>query len=257
MDAIADQESEVNLMLLSIYTRLTSQPPSPSRVKLSFSDHSYEYPLGIAEDMVINIGGFLYPVDFMIVDRHNESTPIILGEPFLATARARIDYDCNTILFKKGKHAQEFPTTPREERNDVPQGKEDADGDKRNNHVREKILAWEARIKGYKEAEMAEHKRIIKNHIKGDEEDRDPEKFTEGDLVLLRHTDVKVPPDKSSHWWYGPFTIKGLYEEGMATLSSKRGGEVVTNVDQLRHHQPDYNNHVCQGYTILLEEEVT
>ena len=258
LDAVADQGSEVNLMPLSIYTRLTSQPPSPSRVKLSFADHSYEYPLGIAEDVVINIGGSLYPVDFMIVDRHDVGTPIILGEPFLATARARIDYDRNTILFRKGNHAQGFPATPRKVRNiDVPQRKEDTDNDKPNSRVREKILAWEARIKGYKEAEMGKHKGINRNPMKADEKTRNPEKFTEGDLVLLRHADVKMPHDKLSPWWYGPFTVKSLCQEGIATLSSKRGGEVVTSVDRLRHHQTDNNDHVYQGYTILRDDGIT
>ena len=68
----------------------------------------------------IIFSGDLYQLE-PVIDRHDEETPIILGEPFLATARARIDYDRNTILFRKGNQTQGFPTTPREEKNDAPQ----------------------------------------------------------------------------------------------------------------------------------------
>ena len=128
---------------------------------------------------------------------------------------------------------------------------------KTGNRVKEKILEWEARIKSYKEAEMGKQKKVDRNPVKAIEKTRNPEEFAEGDLVLLRHVDAKEPPDKPSPWWYGPFAIKSLCEKGIATLSSKRGGEVVTSVDRLRHHQANTHDHLYQGYTILLNEEVT
>ena len=88
LDTIADQGSDVNFMPLSVYVRLTDELPSLTRTKLSFVKHSYEYPVGIAEDVLVNIAGFLYPVDFMIIERSDMHMPIILGSPFLATARA-------------------------------------------------------------------------------------------------------------------------------------------------------------------------
>jgi hypothetical protein len=68
LDAFADQGSEVNLMPLTIYTQLTTEMPATTRVRLSFVGHSYVYPLGIAEDILVNVAGFMYPVDFMIID---------------------------------------------------------------------------------------------------------------------------------------------------------------------------------------------
>ena len=67
LDAFADQGSEVNLMPLTIYTQLTKEMSATTRVRLSFASHSYVYPLGIAED-VVNVAGFVYPFDFMIID---------------------------------------------------------------------------------------------------------------------------------------------------------------------------------------------
>ena len=257
LNAMADQGSEVNLMPKSIYTRLTNLAPFLSRVKLSFANHSYEYPLGIAEDIVINVDGFLYPVDFVIVERQDEDTPIILGEPFLATARARLDYDRNTISFRKGNQTQGFPITPREEKSNTPKGRNDVDVDDTGTRVKEKILEWEARIKSYKEEEISNQKRVDKNPVESVKKIKSYGEFAEGDSVLLRYVGTKEPPDKPSTWWYGPFTIRNLSEKGMATVSSIRGGEIVTTVKRLRHYQAGDHNHIKQGYAVLFDDEVT
>lgn len=84
-------------MPFSVYAQLTNEQPSMTRTKLSFAKHSYEYPLGVAVDVLVNVAGFMYPVDFMIVERGEANMPIILGSPFLATTKAQIDYESNTI----------------------------------------------------------------------------------------------------------------------------------------------------------------
>ena len=113
LDAFADQGSEVNLMPLTIYTQLTKEVPAATRVRLSFASHSYVYPLGIIEDMLVNVAGFMYPFDFMIIDdKENECMPIILGASFLTTARAVIKYKKGEIELKSGKRKIHFPMTP-------------------------------------------------------------------------------------------------------------------------------------------------
>ncbi|GJT77743.1 hypothetical protein Tco_1044468 [Tanacetum coccineum] len=55
------------------------------------SSHSYIYPLGIAEDVLVEVAEHVYPIDFMILDiRENEKRPFILGTPFLTTATTTI-----------------------------------------------------------------------------------------------------------------------------------------------------------------------
>jgi hypothetical protein len=104
LDAFADQGSEVNLMPLTIYTQLTTEKPATTRVRLSFAGYSYVYPLGIAEDVLVNVAGFMYPVDFMIIDdKGSGCMPIILGAPFLTTTRAVIRYEKRKIELKSGK----------------------------------------------------------------------------------------------------------------------------------------------------------
>ncbi|GJR52688.1 hypothetical protein Tco_1403209 [Tanacetum coccineum] len=64
MDAQVDQGSEVNGMPLSIYKRLTDERPAKTDIRLSLVSHSYIYPLGIDEDVLVDVAGYVYPVDF-------------------------------------------------------------------------------------------------------------------------------------------------------------------------------------------------
>nr|GFC63706.1 hypothetical protein CTI12_AA501300 [Tanacetum cinerariifolium] len=49
-------------------------------------------PAGIAKDVFVSVGKFTFPVDFVIVDYDSDlRVLLILGRPFLRTARALID----------------------------------------------------------------------------------------------------------------------------------------------------------------------
>ena len=48
-------------------------------------------PSGILDDVLIQVGKFMFPEDFVILDcKVDEEIPIILGRSFLATGRALI-----------------------------------------------------------------------------------------------------------------------------------------------------------------------
>nr|GEV04148.1 reverse transcriptase domain-containing protein [Tanacetum cinerariifolium] len=49
-------------------------------------------PAGIARDVFVPVGKFIFPADFVIVDNESDlRVRLILGRPFLRTARALID----------------------------------------------------------------------------------------------------------------------------------------------------------------------
>ncbi|GJW76388.1 gag-pol polyprotein [Tanacetum coccineum] len=51
-----------------------------------------KYPKGIAENVLVGIGKFVFPVDFIILDMPEDiKVRLILERPFLSTARAKID----------------------------------------------------------------------------------------------------------------------------------------------------------------------
>nr|GEX55808.1 hypothetical protein [Tanacetum cinerariifolium] len=51
-----------------------------------------KHPSGIAENVLVRLGKFIFPIDFVILDiPENDDVPLILGRPFLSTAHAKID----------------------------------------------------------------------------------------------------------------------------------------------------------------------
>ena len=190
----------------------------------------------------------------MIIERDDTSMPIILGAPFLATTRAQIDYESSTIRIKKGKKTISFPTIPRYLREAVLRKKMETDPSILRGNVQEKILAWEARIENYKEGEIREGEDEKENVVRPDEQASNPIEFKEGDLVLLRHLVTKAPADEPSPWWYGPFTIESLHQDGVVSLISKRGGEVTAKIERLRRYHPTNKDYIYQGYVIMRDE---
>ncbi|GJW44041.1 zinc finger, CCHC-type containing protein [Tanacetum coccineum] len=80
MNALADQGSDVNIIPLSTYMKLTNERPAKINIRLSLASHSYIYPLGIAEDVLVDVAGFVYLVDFVILDiKEDKKRPFILG----------------------------------------------------------------------------------------------------------------------------------------------------------------------------------
>ncbi|GKE59481.1 reverse transcriptase domain-containing protein, partial [Tanacetum coccineum] len=52
---------------------------------------SFQHPIGIVENMLVEVGKFIFPVDFVILEIEKDSkVPLILGRPFLHTADAVI-----------------------------------------------------------------------------------------------------------------------------------------------------------------------
>ncbi|GKA19653.1 hypothetical protein Tco_0699568 [Tanacetum coccineum] len=67
---------------------------------VELADMTVKYPKGIAENILVGIGKFVFPVDFIILDMPEDiKVPLILGRPFLSTTHAKIDvYKRNITL---------------------------------------------------------------------------------------------------------------------------------------------------------------
>ncbi|KAG9458073.1 hypothetical protein H6P81_002581 [Aristolochia fimbriata] len=88
-----EQGASVNLMPLSLCRYLKLEEPQEIGITLQFADRSTKIPEGVMEDVLVKIQDFIYPCDFVVLDmKVDKNLPIILGRPFLATARAIIDY---------------------------------------------------------------------------------------------------------------------------------------------------------------------
>ncbi|GKA29503.1 zinc finger, CCHC-type containing protein [Tanacetum coccineum] len=101
MNALVDQGSDVNVMPLSTYMKLTDERPAETDIRLSLACHSYIYPLGIAEDILVKVVKHVYLVDFMILDiKEDKKRRFTLGTPLLTTAKAVIKFDKGTITLR-------------------------------------------------------------------------------------------------------------------------------------------------------------
>ncbi|GJU90092.1 reverse transcriptase domain-containing protein [Tanacetum coccineum] len=110
--ALADLGASINLMPLSVWEKLNLPDLTKTRMILELADRTISTPTGIAEDVFVKVGTFFFPADFVVVDYiADPRVPLILGRPFLRTARALIDvhgeqmtlrHDDQSITFKVG-----------------------------------------------------------------------------------------------------------------------------------------------------------
>ncbi|XP_050876048.1 uncharacterized protein LOC127079712 [Lathyrus oleraceus] len=88
-----------------VYQRLDTGNVSDTRTNLKFADHSIKNAYDIAEDVLVTIEKFSFPVDFVIIDiPEDEETHIILGRPFMRTSQCNFDIDHSTLTLKVYDH---------------------------------------------------------------------------------------------------------------------------------------------------------
>ncbi|XP_057993058.1 uncharacterized protein LOC131174040 [Hevea brasiliensis] len=96
-------------MPLSICQKLEVGELKPTTISLQLADRSFKYPVGILGNIPIKVGKFFISVDFVVLEMEEDvQIPIILGKPFLATARAVIDVKNGWLTLKVGDEEVEF-----------------------------------------------------------------------------------------------------------------------------------------------------
>ncbi|GKE13020.1 reverse transcriptase domain-containing protein [Tanacetum coccineum] len=111
--ALADLGASINLMPLSVWKQLSLSELTSTRMTLELADRSVAHPKGVGEDVFVKVGKFYFLADFVVVDYDvDPRVSLILGRPFLRTARALIDVygekltlrvDDKAITFKVGQ----------------------------------------------------------------------------------------------------------------------------------------------------------
>ncbi|GJS69645.1 reverse transcriptase domain-containing protein [Tanacetum coccineum] len=90
-NALADLGASINFMPYSLYAKLSLETLKPTKISVRLVDRSFQYPVGIAENMLVEVGKFTFLADFVILEMKEDSkVPLILGRPFLHTANAII-----------------------------------------------------------------------------------------------------------------------------------------------------------------------
>ncbi|GJX29944.1 MAK10-like protein [Tanacetum coccineum] len=155
VNSLVDQGSDVNVMPYSTYMKLTNEMPAETDIKLLLASHLYTYPLGIAEDILVEVVEHVYPVDFVILDiKENEKKPFILGTPFLTMAKAAINFDKGTITLRFGKSKISFHRIPNSSGMTEKGVKNNIEPIAPTMTVNRLVLEWEEKIKLHLEREM-------------------------------------------------------------------------------------------------------
>nr|GEV13165.1 hypothetical protein [Tanacetum cinerariifolium]GEX45163.1 hypothetical protein [Tanacetum cinerariifolium] len=90
--ALADLGASINLMPLSVWKKLGLPELIFTRMTLELANRAICTPTGIARDVFVPFRKFTFPADFVIVDYESDPrVSLVLGRPFLQTARALID----------------------------------------------------------------------------------------------------------------------------------------------------------------------
>ncbi|XP_075096505.1 uncharacterized protein LOC142174583 [Nicotiana tabacum] len=98
---MCDLGANINLMPLAIYRKLAIGRARPTLILLQLADCTVKRPTGILDDVLVQVGKFVFPADFVILDcQVDEEIPIILGRPFLAIGRSLIDCEIGELKMR-------------------------------------------------------------------------------------------------------------------------------------------------------------
>ncbi|CAN6583278.1 unnamed protein product [Malus baccata var. baccata] len=98
---LIDLGASVNLMPYFVFQKLGEGELKPTSVSLQLADRYVTYPLGILEDVIIKMDKFYLPANFIVLDmEEDKEVPLILGRPFMATARTLIDVEAGTLTLR-------------------------------------------------------------------------------------------------------------------------------------------------------------
>ena len=107
--ALCDSGSSINIMPLSVARRISLGELTPTTVTLQMADRTMEKPEGVIEDVLVKVGKFVLPIDFIILDIEEDSqVPLLLGRPFLATGAALIEIQKGVLTIRVGEEAADF-----------------------------------------------------------------------------------------------------------------------------------------------------
>ncbi|XP_023761299.2 uncharacterized protein LOC111909750 [Lactuca sativa] len=102
--AMLDLGASINVMPYSMYESLNVGPISETGVIISLTDKSSVFPTGVLEDVLVQVNQLVFPADFYVINLDEQvsskSGIILLGRPFLKTARTKIDLYAGSLTME-------------------------------------------------------------------------------------------------------------------------------------------------------------
>ena len=105
-EALCALGANINLMPLSVVQRLSLGELTPTPITLQMADRSMAQPEGVLEDVLVKVGKFIFPMDFVVIKMEEDTqVPLLLGRPFLATRATLIDAKKGELTLRVGDEA--------------------------------------------------------------------------------------------------------------------------------------------------------
>ncbi|XP_068492294.1 uncharacterized protein [Phaseolus vulgaris] len=93
-NALLDLGASVNIIPLAMLKKIGDLEIKPTKMTLKLADQVTKYPYDVVEDVLVKVDKFIFPVDFVVMDmKEDEEVSLILGRPFMKTARIIVDVD--------------------------------------------------------------------------------------------------------------------------------------------------------------------
>ncbi|RDX68463.1 Retrovirus-related Pol polyprotein from transposon 17.6, partial [Mucuna pruriens] len=111
-DAMLDLGVSINVMPASIYKALNFGDLEPIGMTIQLANRSIVQPLGVLEDVLVQVNQLIFLGDFYVLDMEDETSEkesiLILGRPFLMTVRTKIDVHAETLSMEFGDTLVQF-----------------------------------------------------------------------------------------------------------------------------------------------------
>ncbi|CAN6687748.1 unnamed protein product [Malus baccata var. baccata] len=102
--AMLDLGASINVMPYSIYASMNLGELKKDGVIIQLADRSNAYPKGVLEDVLVQVDNLIFPADFYVLEMEDSPNvtplPILLGRPFMKTARTKIDVFKGTLTME-------------------------------------------------------------------------------------------------------------------------------------------------------------
>ncbi|CAN6562633.1 unnamed protein product [Malus baccata var. baccata] len=102
--AMLDLGASINVMPYSIYASMHLGELKNDGVIIQLADRSNAYPKGVLEDVLVQVNHLILPTDFYVLEMdksdHSPTLPILLGWPFMKTARTKTDVFNGTLTME-------------------------------------------------------------------------------------------------------------------------------------------------------------
>ena len=96
-------------MPMSVVKRMGLGELTPIAMTLQMANRTLAHPEGILEDVLIKVGKFVFPVDFVVMNiEEDKQVPLLLERPFLETGAALIDVKKGELTLRVGDEPMHF-----------------------------------------------------------------------------------------------------------------------------------------------------